>query len=88
MTHSGLTSVALPTSLYRITVVYQRKLNYFAMLFVFDPMGIEFGRLAVEGSTPEIENNIRTIMNRATVTIWATYILICVVGFIATTKII
>jgi hypothetical protein len=59
-----------------------------AMLYVFDPMGIAFGRLAVEGSTPEIETTISTIMDRATVTIWSTYILICVVGFIATTKII
>ncbi len=59
-----------------------------AMLYVFDPMGIEFGRLAVEGSTPEIESNITAIMNRATVTIWGTYVLIFVVGFIATTKII
>jgi hypothetical protein len=58
------------------------------MLYVFDPMGIAFGRLAVEGSTPEIEGTISTIMNRATVTIWTTYILICIVGFIATTKII
>jgi hypothetical protein len=59
-----------------------------AMLYVFDPMGIAFGRLAVEGSTPEIETTINTIMDRATVTIWTTYILICIVGFIATTKII
>ena len=58
------------------------------MLYVFDPMGIAFGRLAVEGSTPEIETTISTIMDRATVTIWTTYILICLVGFIATTKII
>jgi hypothetical protein len=59
-----------------------------AMLYVFDPMGIAFGRLAVEGSTPEIETTISTIMDRATVTIWTTYILICIVGFIATTKIV
>lgn len=59
-----------------------------AMLFVFDPMGIEFGKLAVEGSTPATESNIKMIMDRATVTIWATYILICIVAFIATTKII
>jgi hypothetical protein len=58
------------------------------MLYVFDPMGVAFGRLAVEGSTPEIETTISTIMDRATITIWTTYILICVVGFIATTKII
>jgi hypothetical protein len=59
-----------------------------AMLYVFDPMGIAFGRLAVEGSTPEIETTITTIMDRATVTIWLTYIMILIVGFIATTKII
>lgn len=59
-----------------------------AMLFVFDPMGVEFGKLAVEGSTPETEANITGIMNRAAVTIWSTYVLIFVVGFIATTKII
>ena len=57
-----------------------------AMLYVFDPMGIAFGRLAVEGSTPEIETTITTIMDRATVTIWLTYIMICIVGLIATTK--
>jgi len=57
-----------------------------AMLYVFDPMGIQFGRLAVEGSTPEIETTISTIMDRAAVTIWATYILIFIVGFIGTTK--
>jgi hypothetical protein len=57
-----------------------------AMLYVFDPMGIAFGRLAVEGSTPEIEATISTIMDRAAVTIWTTYILIFTVGFIATTK--
>ncbi|MGI9291611.1 MAG: hypothetical protein ACR2QG_10100 [Gammaproteobacteria bacterium] len=58
-----------------------------AMLYVFDPMGIAFGRLAVEGSTPEIETTISTIMDRATVTIWGTYMLIFIVGFIGTTKI-
>jgi hypothetical protein len=59
-----------------------------AMLYVFDPMGIAFGRLAVEGSTPQIETTIKTIMDRATVTIWLSYFLICAVGFIATTKLI
>ena len=46
--------------------------------------GLAFGRLAVEGSTPEIEETISTIMDRATVTIWSTYVLICAVGFVAT----
>ena len=63
-------------------------LTIVAMLYVFDPMGVQFGRLAVEGSTPEIEATIQSIMGRATVTIWTTYLLICIVGFIATTKII
>lgn len=58
------------------------------MLFVFDPMGIEFGKLATEGSTPGTEHNIKLIMDRAAVTIWSTYVLICIVGFIGTTKII
>jgi hypothetical protein len=58
-----------------------------AMMFVFDPMGIQFGRLTVEGSTPEIESTISTIMDRAAVTIWLTYILILITAFIATTKI-
>jgi len=58
------------------------------MLFVFDPMGIEFGKLATEGSTPETEATITSIMNRAAVTIWLTYFMIFIVGFIATTKII
>ena len=59
-----------------------------AMLKVFDPIGIAFGQLAVEGSTPEIEATIGATMDRSTVVIWATYALIAVVAFIATTKLI
>ena len=58
------------------------------MIKVFDPMGVAFGRLAVEGSTPEIEAEISGAMNRSAVVIWSTYTLIALVGFIATTKII
>ncbi len=56
------------------------------MIVAFDPLGAAFGRLAVEGSQPEIESIISQTMNRSTLIIWATYVLIVVVGFIGTTK--
>ena len=58
------------------------------MIKVFDPLGIAFGRLAVEGSTPEIEGIISGVMDKSAVIIWATYSTIALVAFIATTKII
>lgn len=58
------------------------------MIIVFDPLGEAFARLAVEGSTPEIEAVISGCMNRSAVVIWATYATIGLVAFIATTKII
>lgn len=57
------------------------------MIKVFDPMAVAFGRLATEGSTPEIESIISTTMNRSAVIIWSTYTTIALVAFIATTKI-
>ena len=56
------------------------------MIIAFDPLGAAFGRLAVEGSKPEIEAIISSTMDRSTVIIWSTYGLIAVVGFIGTTK--
>ncbi len=56
------------------------------MIVAFDPLGAAFGRLAVEGSTPEIEGIISGVMDRSAIVIWATYGLIAVVAFIATTK--
>jgi len=56
------------------------------MIIAFDPLGAAFGRLAVEGSKPEIEAIISRTMDRSTVIIWSTYGLIVVVGFIGTTK--
>lgn len=56
------------------------------MIMVFDPLGVAFGRLAVEGSTPEIEAVISACMDRSAVVIWATYATIALVAFIATTK--
>ncbi len=57
------------------------------MVVAFDPIGAAFGRLAVEGSRPEIEAVISSTMHRSTVIIWSTYLLIVIVGFIGTTKI-
>ncbi len=56
------------------------------MIIAFDPIGAAFGRLAVEGSRPEIEAIISSTMDRSTVIIWSTYGLIALVGFIGTTK--
>ena len=57
------------------------------MIVVFDPMGIAFARMATEGSTPELETTITSVMNRSTIIIWTTYSTIALVGFIATTKV-
>jgi hypothetical protein len=56
------------------------------MIVAFDPLGAAFGRLAVEGSKPEIEAIISRTMNHSSLVIWATYLLIVIVGFIGTTK--
>ncbi|MFZ1624318.1 MAG: hypothetical protein WAU48_05980 [Gammaproteobacteria bacterium] len=56
------------------------------MIVAFDPLGAAFGRLAVEGSGPEIEAIISKAMGRSTVIIWATYLLIMLVGLIGTAK--
>ncbi|MDJ0927846.1 MAG: hypothetical protein QNJ73_09370 [Gammaproteobacteria bacterium] len=58
------------------------------MLIVFDPMGVAFARMATEGSTPELEDTISSVMSRSTVVIWSTYGTIALVAFIATTKVI
>ena len=57
------------------------------MLVVFEPIAIAFGRMAVEGSSPELESTIATVMNRSAVVIWATYGTIALVGFIGTARI-
>ena len=56
------------------------------MIKAFDPLGAAFGRLAVEGSSPEIEAIITDVMNKSAVIIWATYATIALVAFIAITK--
>ncbi|MBN8280429.1 MAG: hypothetical protein J0M16_07460, partial [Gammaproteobacteria bacterium] len=57
------------------------------MIVAFDPIGAAFGRLAVEGSKPEIEAIISGTMDRSTLIIWSTYALIVLVGFVGTTKV-
>jgi len=57
-----------------------------AMLKVFDPLGVAFGQLAVDGSTPELEATISSVMSKSAVVIWATYATIALVAFLATTK--
>jgi hypothetical protein len=56
------------------------------MIKAFDPIAIGFGRLAVEGSKPDIEETISTTMARSTAIIWSTYGMIALVAFIGITK--
>ena len=56
------------------------------IVVAFDPMAPAFMRLAVEGSTPEIEGLVKRIFNISVFPIWTTYFLIVVIAFIATTK--
>ena len=50
------------------------------------PIAVGFGRLAVEGSKPDIEESISTTMARSTAIIWSTYMMIALVAFIGITK--
>ncbi len=61
-------------------------LTCLAIVVTFDPMGAAFGRLAVEGSTPEVEGLIGKIFNVSVFPIWTTYALVVLVAFIATTR--
>ena len=59
-----------------------------AMIIAFDPLGMAFARMATEGSTPELEQTISSVMTRSSIVIWATYGTIALVAFVATTKIV
>jgi len=61
-------------------------LTCLAIVMAYDPMGPAFGRLAVEGSTPEIEGIVKRTFNIAVLPIWSTYFLVVSIAFIATTK--
>ena len=56
------------------------------IVVAFDPMAPAFMRLAVEGSTPEIESFVKRTFNISVFPIWTTYFLIVVIAFVATTK--
>jgi len=56
------------------------------IVVAFDPMGAAFGRLAVEGSTPEVEGQVKHIFNVSVFPIWSTYALVVFVAFVATTR--
>lgn len=63
-------------------------LTCLGIVVAFDPMAPAFMRLAVEGSTPEIEGLVKRTFNISIFPIWTTYFLVVVVAFIATTKVI
>ena len=61
-------------------------LTCLGIVVAFDPMANAFMRLAMEGSTPEIEGLIKRTFNVSILPIWSTYFLVVAVAFIATTK--
>jgi hypothetical protein len=73
--------------LWKVALYGLINLMVIVMLLVFDPMGVAFARMATEGSTPDLEHTIATVMNRSAVVIWVTYGTIALVAFIGTTKI-
>jgi hypothetical protein len=61
-------------------------LTCLGIVIAFDPMAGAFMRLAVEGSTPEVEGLVKRIFNISVYPIWTTYFLVVTVAFVATTK--
>ena len=61
-------------------------LTCLGIVVAFDPMAGAFMRLAVEGSTPEVEGLVKRIFNISVYPIWTTYFLVVSIAFIATTK--
>jgi hypothetical protein len=72
--------------LWKVGLYGMINLTCLAIVVTFDPIGAAFGRMAVEGSTPEIEGQIKKIFNVSTFPIWTTYALVVFVAFIATTR--
>jgi hypothetical protein len=72
--------------LWKVGLYGMINLTCLAIVVTFDPMGAAFGRIAVEGSTPEIEGEIKKIFNVSAFPIWTTYALVVAVAFIATTR--
>lgn len=84
---NGPFSADAPWLLWKVAIYGAINLMVIWMILTFDPLGAAFGRLAVEGSKPEIEAIISSTMTRSTFIIWSTYALIVLVGFIGTVKI-
>ena len=56
----------LKVALYGVTIIILIVVN-----FMFKPFGPAFGRLLTEGSTPEVEDIISTLLNRGKPWIWS-----------------
>lgn len=61
-------------------------LTCLGIVVAFDPMAKAFMRLAVEGSTPEVEGLVMRTFNVSIFPIWTTYFLVAFAAFVATTK--
>ena len=72
--------------LWKVGLYGMINLTCLGIVVTFDPMGAAFGRLAVEGSTPEVEGLIHKIFNVSVFPIWTTYALVVFVAFVATTR--
>ncbi len=62
------------------------QLTILGIELTFVPVGAAFGRLAAEGSTPEVEARISATMKRSLLFVYATYVLIAIVGLIGVSK--
>jgi hypothetical protein len=70
------------------------KILFFGMIFpcaimidvAFRPLGPAFGRLAAEGSTPEIEAQISRTVNRTVWWVLAVYALVIVITFLGAVR--
>ena len=76
-------SVALKVGLYGLI-----NLTILGIEIAFFPLGQSFERLAIEGSSPDLESEISGGMSKTLIWVHATYILIFIVALIGATKII
>ena len=79
----GANSVALKVGLYGLI-----NLTILGIEIAFFPLGKSFERLAIEGSSPDLESEISGGMSTTLIWVHSTYILIFIVAFIGATKII
>ena len=62
------------------------QLTILGIELTFVPVGVAFARLAAEGSSDEVEDEISTTMSRSLVFIYSTYLLIAIVALIGGAK--